>query len=58
MKHITQLLLILLTQQLFAQMLISPIDAMKENYDLNATISKKIFSSQIKNLKHYKKMQV
>ncbi|QOP43738.1 FMN-binding protein [Sulfurimonas sediminis] len=40
MKYIS-LFILLLTQQLSAQLLVSPIDAMKENFDRNATITKK-----------------
>ncbi len=40
MKYIS-LFILLLTQQLSAQLLVSPIDAMKENFDRNATVTKK-----------------
>ncbi|HIC11884.1 MAG TPA: FMN-binding protein [Sulfurimonas sp.] len=43
MKTIFTLFLFLSFSTLQAQMLISPIDAMKEAYDLNATITKKNF---------------
>jgi len=41
MKKQLILLLLILSTQVTAQVLISPVDAMKENYDLSATISKK-----------------
>jgi Na+-translocating ferredoxin:NAD+ oxidoreductase subunit G len=41
MNKILFTLLLTLSSQLWAQVLISPIDAMKENYDLNATVMKK-----------------
>lgn len=54
MKKLLILLLLLSYSILNAQVLISPIEAMKENYDLNATISKKnILLPSIK----YKKIQ-
>ncbi len=61
MKKTLILLLLITLQQLCGQVLISPIDAMKENYDRNATVTKKnilLSNTKFKKIQHNAKAKL